>query len=728
MRNKQMLKKISVKCATAILSAAMLMSSAAVTVAFPLTVYAEVQENDDGSVRVYSEGEPVDVNVGDVDANTTENNTPALDVDARSPEVSVTVTADSVENDNPNGGGLGVEADHNSTSNVTVDSVESGGISAQAQGGGSNTINVGDNTGNITASSSSGGSNTISVGENTGNITVAATDEGSKNTVTIGNEKDDPREPSADIINAGSANKGSNTVDVSGSVNTVNANADGGGSNVVNVGGNANNINEISDNGGFNTVSVAGGTLQISATSNNNGSNDVSVAGDAAIINTGAQNGGSNTVIVDGDVQIAITATSLSGENTIKVGGDVGGSNSETGLGLRSEGSGKNNIVIEGTLNVKDGGTPILLSQTTTEENLKITVWKIEIGGNQATKGNIVREADGGSQQTETAKEVEKNINYIIKIDPTQTGILSSYTKTAKADESVTITVFIPEDQILIAVYTDKGKELMAQDNGDATYTFIVPVGGGVYVHAEFVEIPPEPEPNSNKNPSSKSNNNDNSETQQNLLAGNKNFVIDLGNGARQTLYASNIQALILLGIQNFVFTINGKTYTIKAEDLLTWLADSLYIAIYADGDKLVLEFGDGRLIKLDSDEVLKGGTNPQTADVINPTVNQVTLGPPSGSGSKAQDPNSKQAETLSTELVRNFLQNKYGPTAREEGALAFPEDLDLISGASKIFVDAYEKAYIDALVADQSFEGAKAAAITVATNVLLAAIENSTP
>ena len=55
MRNKEMLKKMSVKCVTAIMSAVMSMSPVAATLAFPVTVYAanydttdDVPEDNDG--------------------------------------------------------------------------------------------------------------------------------------------------------------------------------------------------------------------------------------------------------------------------------------------------------------------------------------------------------------------------------------------------------------------------------------------------------------------------------------------------------------------------------------------------------------------------------------------------------------------------------------------------------------------------------------------------------
>ena len=72
MRNKEMLKKISVKCVAAIMIAAMSMSPVAATLAFPVTVYAEekIEDNPAGSrVEKIYDDEAMSVNKGTVDIN-----------------------------------------------------------------------------------------------------------------------------------------------------------------------------------------------------------------------------------------------------------------------------------------------------------------------------------------------------------------------------------------------------------------------------------------------------------------------------------------------------------------------------------------------------------------------------------------------------------------------------------------------------------------------------------
>ena len=70
MRNKEMLKKMSVKCVTAIMIAAMSMSPVAATLAFPVTVYAEeLSDNPNGTEVSIGENNTMNKNEGIVTVN-----------------------------------------------------------------------------------------------------------------------------------------------------------------------------------------------------------------------------------------------------------------------------------------------------------------------------------------------------------------------------------------------------------------------------------------------------------------------------------------------------------------------------------------------------------------------------------------------------------------------------------------------------------------------------------
>ena len=326
---------------------------------------------------------------------------------------------------------------------------------------------------------------------------------------------------------------------------------------------------------------------------------------------------------MNGDLKVGVTGSregQASGENPCAVTIEnkcgnteviINGNAESDGIGVQVTGEGNTSVRIEETLSVAEGGTPILIGQGVTEENLSITVWKIETAGEQAAEECIVGTADisGSAIQpedalyaaAEKAKNAEKSINYIIRIDPQQVNNLLPNRDTARADESVVITVMTPEYHVLSAVYTDKGKRLMAQDNGDGTFTLIVPVGGGVFVHADFEELPPEesPKPTSaeqtqrvesiaEKTPSP-------SDSRSLISVKGDTAIIAFGNGAQNvTLYARSVQSLYRSRpISFFSFRVNGKSYTVDAKKLLQRLASCPAFTVHVnESGELVLNFG----------------------------------------------------------------------------------------------------------------------------------------
>ena len=339
---------------------------------------------------------------------------------------------------------------------------------------------------------------------------------------------------------------------------------------------------------------------------------DVIAEGTAVIVHNEA---GSTEITVTQNVtgSDGIQINLTDGTVNVAVGGDAAAA--ETGLEVSEAAkdfpvTGEATVEIAGTLHVDEGGTPVLLGSGITPENVEITVWKVEIGDKQAEAGEIVRQGDASEPQSVIAKTVEENINYIIKIDSQQSGSsLSSNKGTAKANETVKITVTIPEGHTLKAVYTDEGKTLTAKDNGDGTFTLTVPVGGGVYVHADFEKqtmpmpgsvpvpvhrvSPPPPVP---VPPPARR-----LDSQQEGTS----FIYRPG-GTYFTLLANTVSDLMnRRGIKTFIIEMNGKTYTIIAEDLLAWFGGTPSVTMHVDGDKLVLNFERGETVILDSDETL---------------------------------------------------------------------------------------------------------------------------
>ncbi len=334
----------------------------------------------------------------------------------------------------------------------------------------------------------------------------------------------------------------------------------------------------------------------------------------------------------DNDTAIYVT-TQGTGTTAVTVNGDA----QSDDFGIMAFGTGTTDVTVNGTLGVEGGGTPILIGSDVTEANFGITVWKIEIGGKTPEEGGIVRPAnddghlmpqgDVSEEDEERARKIENSINYIIRIDPEQKGTsLSSDKDKAHANETVKITVAIPDGYTLKAVYTDEGKTLTAQDNGDGTFTLKVPVGGGVYVHADFNKIPapdPEPEPKPEPEPepdaeTKKENGNDNAgeNTKENTGTAPKSNSVSLKVGAGKARYeiVNNGQKIALnanpirhvvqkSGVTEFIFKVNGRTYTVDANDLLSWLGSLSSVTLYIDGDMLVLDFGNGKTVTIESDE-----------------------------------------------------------------------------------------------------------------------------
>ena len=191
---------------------------------------------------------------------------------------------------------------------------------------------------------------------------------------------------------------------------------------------------------------------------------------------------------------IAISVVVSDGQekvSSVSVKGDA--ESSGTGILVDGDGDGKAAVEIGGTLKVADEGTPVLLGSGVTEDNIAITVWKIEIDGRQAKEGEIVQSIPGG--ETDAAKAVEESIQYVIKIDPRQAENLKASRETAKANETFTVTVIPPDGKKLDAVYSDINGEIEATLNDDGTYTVTVRVGGGMYLSAQFSDKPADPTP-----------------------------------------------------------------------------------------------------------------------------------------------------------------------------------------------------------------------------------------
>ena len=160
---------------------------------------------------------------------------------------------------------------------------------------------------------------------------------------------------------------------------------------------------------------------------------------------------------------------------------------------------------LDGTL--KSNGIPILIKEDVNPEDVSITVWKIEspIQLPGETEKHVVYEKTADSETvtekvTEESIAVEENINYIIKIEPSQEKYFNLLTGTkqiehndqsydvAKQGNKVTLQINVPSGYTLKKAYGDDGKEVELTKDASGVYFVEVPMGGGVYLNAELVK------------------------------------------------------------------------------------------------------------------------------------------------------------------------------------------------------------------------------------------------
>ena len=167
------------------------------------------------------------------------------------------------------------------------------------------------------------------------------------------------------------------------------------------------------------------------------------------------------------------------------------------GDGLVLEGAGDFDILITGTL--ESGKTPVLIDESVSGD-VSITVWKIE--GSAKADGDseehlvLEKDASGKTAATDKAKNLEKAINYIIRIEPSQdnlialdgTGTSHGYDVAYEGD-TVTMKVTVPDGYTLTGAYTKDGEKTPLSRNANGDYFVQVPRGGGVFLGVELEKV-----------------------------------------------------------------------------------------------------------------------------------------------------------------------------------------------------------------------------------------------
>ena len=172
-----------------------------------------------------------------------------------------------------------------------------------------------------------------------------------------------------------------------------------------------------------------------------------------------------------------------SGETDITVIGDVHGDE----VGVRLYDVDNTSILIDGTVSGEESA--ILVSNNVIADSLTLTVWEIlpdEEG--HYIEQQIGTDEDGNPVTAEDECLLEK-VQYIIRIEPTQSNMIRTIGTTeqdgylvANEDDTVIVKLSIPSDCELLGVTGDVSKEtqLLQDENGD--YYLVVPRGGGVFL------------------------------------------------------------------------------------------------------------------------------------------------------------------------------------------------------------------------------------------------------
>ena len=201
---------------------------------------------------------------------------------------------------------------------------------------------------------------------------------------------------------------------------------------------------------------------------------DISTNGFGINVAMGVNGTGETKVLVDGDVQAgAYALTAITNENSAAV----------------------SDILVDGTLH--GDAHAIVIDEKTTEDNLKLTVWKIDLDEDgDAVKGY---KPGYGISTTENSTKIEESIMYIIRVEqPAAGATLSAVDQNGNAlDTSHDLSVANEGDTVILKVnleagynitgaYSDEGKsvQLLQDENGD--YYVEVPKGGGVYLSVEL--------------------------------------------------------------------------------------------------------------------------------------------------------------------------------------------------------------------------------------------------
>ena len=373
------------------------------------------------------------------------------------------------------------------TGNVTAEGTGSFGVWANGSGGaGSGTKGSTVNTGSVTAN----GSNSTGVyADNYAKVTVENDVKASEGTTSIP-DKSGYVHPVIGVRASGNAN-----VTVKGNVEVNGTGAEGitvSNSGYITVGGDITasgdkyvfkeNVEEREVTG----IKAVGGLITVNG--------NVTATGTGIIIRRTSDMINSD-VVVKGDVK-GSSGIVINDNSGVTVGGTVTATDG-TGLTILLADEESHGNATLGTLNVeKDGETGILLDvkgmkYLQTIDDIMNAIPKIDIFEINV-KNNAYLQVDDGTEnntilETNISKEdvmnrtLQKKINYLLRTENTSNATISLDQDRALENTKITFHVKAADGYLLKGVSAGKADVI---DNGDGSYSVIVPSGGGVNISA----------------------------------------------------------------------------------------------------------------------------------------------------------------------------------------------------------------------------------------------------
>lgn len=179
---------------------------------------------------------------------------------------------------------------------------------------------------------------------------------------------------------------------------------------------------------------------------------------------------------------------------SVRIEGDVTAAETGVKIDLDNDKS-KIDVIVDGALSGKTQS--VLVSEDTISDNLTLTVWEITPNKD----GNLVeRETEDG--KTKADKDLEKKIQYIIRIEPTQAEYITTQGTTAYEGynvagegDTVTLKLSIPAGRRVVNAFNGTDSKVSLLVDADGNYYLEVPRGGGVMLSLEL-EVIPDPVPN----------------------------------------------------------------------------------------------------------------------------------------------------------------------------------------------------------------------------------------